>query len=111
LRLYGCGLPLASNELLAPACALGVYEGNLVPVAAGNVLYRSRAERIVVAAGTIEQPLVFPGNDLVGVMLPEAVRRLVEEWAIKPGSRAVVIGADDTGCAATAQLADAGLDV
>ena len=33
--------------------------------------YRVRAERIVVATGALEQPLVFPGNDLVGVMLPD----------------------------------------
>jgi sarcosine oxidase subunit alpha len=98
-------------ELLAPACALGIYEGGLVPVAAGNVLYRVRAERIVVATGTVEQPLVFPGNDLVGVMLPGAVRRLVEDWAVKPGSRAVVIGAHESGCAVTAQLAAAGVEV
>ena len=39
-------------------------------------LYRFRAERIVVATGATEQPLVFPGNDLVGVMLPDGVRRL-----------------------------------
>ena len=41
-----------------------------------RVLYRFRAERIVVATGATEQPLVFPGNDLVGVMLPDGVRRL-----------------------------------
>ena len=98
-------------ELLAPACALGIYEGGLVPVAAGDVLHRIRAERIVVATGTIEQPLVFPGNDLVGVVLPGAVRRLVEDWAIKPGRRAVVIGADESGCAVTEQLAAAGVEV
>ena len=62
--------PERSYELLAPALALGIYEGGLVPVDAGAVLYRIRAGRIVVAAGAIEQPLVFPENDLVGVMLP-----------------------------------------
>ena len=56
-----------------------------MPVDAGDVLYRVRAGRIVVATGAVEQPLVFPGNDLVGVMLPAAVRRLVDDWAIKPG--------------------------
>jgi sarcosine oxidase subunit alpha len=80
-------------EVLAPARAIGIYEGGLVPVDAGTVLYRVRARRIVVATGTIEQPLVFPGNDLPGVMLPNAVRRLVREWSIRPGERAVVIGA------------------
>ncbi len=72
--------------------ALGIYEGGLVPVAADRMLYRYRAKRIVVAAGAAEQPLVFPGNDLVGVYLPEAIKRLVGEWALKPGERAVVVG-------------------
>ena len=66
--------------MLAPARALGIWEGKLVPIDAGEVLYRYRAERIVVAAGALEQPLLFPGNDLVGVMLPEAVRRLVRDY-------------------------------
>ncbi len=60
----------AGYEVLAPARALAIYEGGLVPVDAGSVLYRVRAKRIVVATGALEQPLVFPGNDLVGVMLP-----------------------------------------
>ena len=81
-------------EVVSPARAIGIYEGGLVPVDAGNVLLRFRAERIVVATGSLEQPLVFPGNDLVGVMLPSGVRRLVREWALKPGERAVVIAPD-----------------
>jgi hypothetical protein len=42
--------------------------------------HRIRAGRIVVATGAIERPLVFPGNDLVGVMLPRpsAARR---QWS------------------------------
>jgi sarcosine oxidase subunit alpha len=79
-------------DVLAPATALAIYEGGLVPVAAGAVLHRIRAGRIIVAAGALEQPLVFPGNDLVGVMLPEGVRRLVEDWSVRPGTRAVVVG-------------------
>src|SRR5919201_281373 len=82
----------APYEVLAPATALAIYEGGLVPVDAGDVPYRIRAGRIVVATGALEQPLVFPGNDLVGVMLPDAVRRLVDDWALKPGSRAVLVG-------------------
>jgi sarcosine oxidase, subunit alpha len=88
------GFSADGYDVLAPARAIGIYEGGLVPVDAGTVLYRVRADRIVVATGSLEQPLVFPGNDLVGVMLPGAVRRLVGEWSIRPGERAVVIGAD-----------------
>jgi sarcosine oxidase subunit alpha len=99
----------AHYEVLAPATALAVYEGGLVPVAAGNVLHRIRADRIVVATGALEQPLVFPGNDLVGVMLPDAVRRMVDDWAVKPGERAVLVGAGAAGV--RTQLARAGVEV
>lgn len=98
-------------ELLAPARAIGIYEGGLVPVDAGTVLHRVRAERVVVATGTLEQPLVFSGNDLVGVMLPGGVRRLVRDWSIRPGARAVVVAADDEALAVADDLRAAGTDV
>ena len=98
----------AGVDILAPARALGVYEGNLVPVDCGELLVRFRAQRVVVAAGVVEQPLVFPGNDLIGVMLPRAVRRLVNHWAIQPGERAVIITADDAGLDAAGDLESAG---
>ncbi|MBA2512963.1 MAG: (2Fe-2S)-binding protein, partial [Solirubrobacterales bacterium] len=98
-------------ELLAPARAIGIYEGGLVPVDTGSVLVRFRAERIVVATGTIEQPLVFPGNDLVGIMLPSGVRRLVRDWSLKPGERAVVLSADDRGLQVVDDLERAGVEI
>jgi sarcosine oxidase subunit alpha len=91
--------------------ALGIYEGNLVPVDAGSILYRFRAEQIVVAAGALEQPLVFPGNDLVGVLLPEAVRRLVGRWSLRPGERAVVVSADEHALDVLPLLERAGTEV
>jgi sarcosine oxidase, subunit alpha len=103
--------PVEGVEVVSPGRALGIWEGGLVPVDAGSVLYRFRAERIVVATGTVEQPLVFPGNDLVGVMLPQAVRRLVEDWAICPGERAVVITTDESGREAAARLKRAGVEI
>ena len=91
--------------------ALGIYEGNLVPVDSGNVLHRFRAEHVVVAAGALEQPLVFPGNDLVGVLLPEAVRRLVGRWSLRPGERAVVVSTDEHALDVVPLLERAGTDV
>ena len=105
------GTELEGVEVLAPARALGIWEGNLVPVDAGTVLYRFRAERIIVATGAAEQPLVFPGNDLVGVMLPGAIRRLTREFSIKPGNRAVVLAADDDGLEIADDLREAGIAV
>jgi sarcosine oxidase subunit alpha len=98
-------------EVIAPGRALGIWEGGLVPIDAGRVLYRYRAEHIVVATGAVEQPLVFPGNDLVGVMLPDGVRRLIDDWAIKPGGMAVVVTADENGREAAAALRRAGVEI
>ena len=60
----------AGVEIFSPASAIGIYEGGLVPVEHGHVLIRFRADHIVGATGTTDQPFVFPGNDLVGVMFP-----------------------------------------
>ena len=102
---------LAGVEVLTPARALGIWEGGLVPVDCETLLYRYRAERIIVATGALEQPIVFPGNDLVGVMLPSAVRRLIHDFSIRPGERAVVLGADELGVEVAADLREAGVAV
>ncbi len=104
-------LTLDGVEVLAPASALGIWEGGLVPVDAGTILYRFRAERIIVATGATEQPLVFPGNDLVGVMLPDGVRRLLRDFSIQPGERAVVLGSDDHALSIADELAEVGIEV
>jgi sarcosine oxidase, subunit alpha len=108
-RVMGAELP--GVEVLAPARALGIWEGNLVPIDCGTVLYRFRAERIVVATGASEQPLVFPGNDLVGVMLPDGVHRLVRDFSLRPGTRAVVIASEERGLEAADELREAGVAV
>jgi sarcosine oxidase, subunit alpha len=106
-----CATPADGFDVVAPARAIGIYEGELVPVAAGTLLLRVRARRIVIATGAVEQPLVFPGNDLVGVMLPDGARRLVEDFALAPGDRAVVLAADDRALAVADVLRRAGVDV
>jgi len=106
-----CGHDLPGVEELALATALGIWEGNLVPVDCGTVLYRYRAERIVVATGAVEQPLVFPGNDLAGVMLPEGARRLARDFSLQPGSRAVVVAADEHGLESADVLRESGVAV
>jgi len=97
-------------EVLSDAPALGFFEG-LVPVWQGDTLHQVRARQVVFATGTIEQPLVFAGNDLPGVMLPGAVLRLVNLFAVRPGYRAVVATVDDRGLEAALALHRVGVDV
>ena len=49
-------------------------------------LIHLRARRVVVATGAYETPLPFENNDLAGVMLSSAVRRLLYVHGIVPGN-------------------------
>jgi sarcosine oxidase subunit alpha len=104
-------------EVLVDSVAAGRYDDNWVAVVERSHpgvherLVRTRARSLVVAAGLVERPYVFAGNDLPGVMLSTAARRLVNLWAVKPGQRAVVLTANPEGDAAVADLDETGVDV
>jgi len=74
-------------------------------------LWKVRAKRVVLATGAIERPLVFPENDRPGVMLASAARTYANRYGVKPGQRAVVFTADDTGYAAALDLHAAGTEI
>jgi sarcosine oxidase, subunit alpha len=107
-------------EVLTDAVVLGRYDGNWIAVldrgsrpagAAGERLVKARAKSLVVAPGLIERPYVIEGNDLPGVMLSTAVRRLINLYAVRPGERAVVLTANGEGDTAIADLKRAGVEV
>ena len=82
-----------------------------MPVWQGDTLHQVRAKRQIHATGAIEQPLLFPGNDLPGVMLSGGARRLISMYALQPGTRAVVATVDDRGLHAALALIDAGVEL
>jgi len=100
----------AGVEVLAGAPALGCFDG-LVAVWQGDTLHQVRATRLLFATGAIEQPLVFAGNDLPGVMLSGGARRLISLYGVRPGTRAVVVTVDDRGLEAAVELLDAGVEL
>jgi sarcosine oxidase, subunit alpha len=104
-------------EVLTNAVVTGRYDDNWVAVVRRGLpggaeqLIKARAKVLVVAPGLIERPYVFGGNDVPGVMLSTAVRRLINLYAVKPGERAVVLSANAAGDAAVDDLRRAGIDV
>ncbi len=74
-------------------------------------LWRIEARRVVLAAGAIERPLVFGGNDLPGVMLAGAVRSYLNRHAVATGARAVLFVNNDDAARTAIQLAEAGIEV
>ena len=100
----------AGVEVLAPAAALGFFDG-IVPVWQGSTLHQVRAERHIAATGSIEQPLMFDGNDLPGVMLSSGAQRLASLYGVRPGSAAVVATVGDRGLEAALALHAAGVAI
>lgn len=98
----------AGVEVLSRASALGYFDG-IVPVWQGDTLHQVRARRHVFATGAIEQPLVFAGNDLPGVMLCGGALRLAALYAVAPGDRAVVVTTCDRGLEAALAMHRSGI--
>ena len=74
-------------------------------------LIRIIARRAVLAAGSIERPLVFANNDRPGVMLAGAARAYINRFAAAPGRRAVVVATNDNAARTVTDLAHHGVDV
>jgi sarcosine oxidase, subunit alpha len=72
-------------------------------------LWHVRATKVVIAAGAVERPLVFTGNDRPGVMLADAARVYLRRYGVKSGTRAVIATTDDSAYAAGVALQEAGV--
>lgn len=102
-------------ELLCSHSVVGYYADHELAVSridredGGLTLLRARA--VVLATGCIEQPAVFHGNDLPGVLLGTAAQRLLYRHGISAGERIIVLGANDDAVALALDLASQGLRV
>ena len=102
---------LPEVTVMARTCVFGAYDGGTYGalervndhVAVPPVhqprqrVWRIVARRTVLAAGAIERPIVFPGNDLPGVMLASAVRTYLARYAVTPGRKVGVFTCSDDG--------------
>ena len=74
-------------------------------------LWQVRAKEVVIAAGSIERPLVFPENDRPGIMNADAARTYLNRYGAKVGQKVLVATASDTAWQAAFDLADAGTEI
>jgi sarcosine oxidase subunit alpha len=119
---------LAAREtvtLLTRTTAFGYYQDNMVGLLERVTdhltdppdhlprerLWQVRAKRVVIAAGALERPLVFPENDRPGIMLADAARTFLARHGVAAGSRAVVFTATDSAYAAAIEAKAAGVSV
>jgi sarcosine oxidase subunit alpha len=86
----------AELEVHLGATAFGWFEGGTMLVDDRKGVQELVSKQWVIATGGYPQPLAFPGNDLPGVMLGRAVRRLVRH-GVRPGERIVIVTDSDAG--------------
>ena len=98
-------------EVLTSTSVLGWYRSDWLAAKTGNRLFKIRMRSVVSATGAFERPLQFENNDLPGVMLGSAVRRLLHQFGVVAGQRALVVTANDDGWDIAADLRAAGVEV
>jgi sarcosine oxidase subunit alpha len=74
-------------------------------------LWRIVAKRCVVAAGAIERPIVFAGNDTPGVMMASAMRSYINRYAATPAKRIALFTNNKDGWRTAETAIAAGLQV
>ena len=109
-------------RLLPRTTVWGHYDGNVMAAiervsdfkersAKGEPRHRHwtiRAKSVVLATGSLERPLVFPGNDRPGVMLAHAAQRYANEFGVLPGSKIALFTNNDSAYGAAVALKKAG---
>ncbi|OLQ69463.1 sarcosine oxidase subunit alpha [Photobacterium proteolyticum] len=94
--------------LLPRTTAFGYYDQNFVGAVerrtdhlgeslpgARQRLHRIRAQKVILATGSLERPLVFANNDVPGCMLASAVSTYIQRYAVVPGDRLVLMTTND----------------
>jgi len=109
---------LPNVRILRDSYCFGLYEGNLLGVlqssphpAAVERLIHLRTQHTTVATGAYETPILFPNNDLPGVMLSTGVLRLLHLYGVPAGKRAVIVGNSAATEGISLELRDAGIEV
>ena len=74
-------------------------------------IWRVRAKQVVLATGAFERPLIFPNNDVPGVMLASAVSSYINRYGALPGRKAVLFANNDNAYRAALDLAEAGAEI
>ena len=111
--------------LLPRTTAFGWYPDNLIGLAERVTdhqaspdprqprerLWQVRAREVVLATGAIERPLVFPHNDLPGIMLADAARVYANRWGVAVGRSVAMATNNDSAYRAALDLHRGGVTI
>lgn len=116
---------LANVTVVTRTTAFGYYDHNTLclservtdhltdpdPHIPRHRMWYVRAREVVLAAGALERPLVFGGNDRPGIMLASAARRYLNQYAVAVGQRLIGFTNNDSIYPGLLELVEAGVPV
>lgn len=111
LQMESAALNQRNIRVWCDATGAGAYEGGLLPILRGKTLIHLRTKSMIVATGCHECPPLFRNNDLPGVMLGRAALRMINQFGIRPGRRAVILTTNDHGYAVAEECLRAGIKI
>jgi len=101
---------LGVNTLL-DTVAYGIFEEKTVGIIKNEKIEMIQGKKILLATGAIENPVVFPGWTLPGVMGAGAAQTMINVHRVLPGRRFIVLGSGNVGLIISYQLLQAGASV
>lgn len=97
--------------ILESHMVIGAYQNGNVGVTDGSNTFPVNAKKIVIATGAEEEPEIFPGWTLPGVMTAGAAQLLMNRERVFPGGKVLVLGSNDFALEVVCQLNDCDIKV
>jgi len=101
---------LGVNTLLNTV-AYGIFGEKTVGIIKNEKIGMIQGKKILLATGAIENPVVFPGWTLPGVMGAGAAQTMINIHRVLPGKRFIILGSGNVGLIVSYQLLQAGASV
>lgn len=102
---------LDNVEALLDSTVIGIYDDNILGVVSEDNFTEICADKIIICTGARERYLAFENNDLPGVMGAGGIQTLMNVHGVKPGEKALVVGAGNVGLIVAFQLIQAGVTI
>ena len=74
-------------------------------------LLKIRANKVIVATGSLERPLIFNNNDRPGIMLSSAVKKYADYYSVATGKKNIFFTNNDTAYESAISLSKKGINV
>jgi sarcosine oxidase subunit alpha len=102
---------MTNCHVLKGATAFAWYDEGILAVSRPAEFWELKPGRVIIATGSYENPMIFENNDLPGIFMAGALQRLMHQYYIRPGCKAVVMACSEKGYTIAGQLLDAGVTV